>query len=85
MITADPLPDYDIAEEEGDMIRFSRRVIEEGLAAPPLSEAALDAARMIAPGQDVYGLEADWRAFWARSGRPRLRSADAAFVGFDGQ
>ena len=83
MIASDPLPDYEIAEEEGDMIRFSRRVVvEEGPDAPPLSEGALEAARMLAPGWDVYALEADWQAFWVRSGRPKLRSADAAFVGF---
>jgi plasmid replication initiation protein len=83
MIAADPLPDYEIAEEEGDIIRFARRVVvEEGPDAPPLSQAALEAARALAPGWDIYALEADWQAFWVRSGRPRLRSADAAFVGF---
>lgn len=83
MIAADPLPDYEIAEEEGDIIRFSRRVVvEEGPDAPPLSQTALKAARVLAPGWDVYALAADWQAFWVRSGRPRLRSADAAFVGF---
>lgn len=51
MIAADPLPDYEIAEEEGDMIRFVRRaVVEEGPDAPPLSQTALEAARMLAPG-----------------------------------
>jgi hypothetical protein len=34
------------------------------------------------PGWDVYALEADWRAMWNRSGRPRLRSPDAAFLGW---
>ncbi len=83
MIAADPLPDYEIEEEEGDMIRFYRRVIgDEQPAAPALSEAALVAARALAPGRDVYALEADWRTFWVSSGRPRLRSADAAFAGF---
>lgn len=38
--------------------------------------------RQLAQGLDIYALEADWRAFWARSGKPRLRSADAAFVGY---
>ncbi|MCF7728091.1 replication initiator protein A [Sulfitobacter sp. M22] len=83
MIEANHLPDYDIEEEAGDMIRFTRRtVIEDGPEAPPLSERALEAARLILPGADVYALEADWRAFWAASGRPKLRAADAAFVGF---
>jgi plasmid replication initiation protein len=83
MIQADHLPDYDMIEEPGDIIRFTRRqVIEDGPIAPPISERALDAARQIMPGMDIYVLEADWRTFWAVSGRPKLRSADAAFVGF---
>ena len=83
MIEANHLPDYEMEEEAGDMIRFTRRaLIEDGPEAPPLSEHALEAARDILPGADVYALEADWRAFWAASGRPKLRAADAAFVGF---
>lgn len=83
MIEANHLPDYEMEEETGDMIRFTRRtVIEDGPEAPPLSEQAIEAARAILPGSDVYALEADWRAFWAASGRPKLRAADAAFVGF---
>lgn len=83
MIEANQLPDYEMEEEVGDMIRFTRRtLIEDGPEAPPLSERAIEAARAILPGADVYALEADWRAFWAASGRPKLRAADAAFVGF---
>jgi plasmid replication initiation protein len=83
MIQADHLPDYEMIEEPGDIIRFTRRqVIEDGPVAPPISIRALDAARQIMPGMDIYVLEADWRSFWAVSGRPKLRSADAAFVGF---
>ncbi|SDP61825.1 Plasmid replication initiator protein [Sulfitobacter litoralis] len=83
MIEANHLPDYEMEEEAGDMIRFTRRtLIEDGPEAPPLSEQAIEAAREILPGADVYALEANWRAFWAASGRPKLRAADAAFVGF---
>ncbi|KIN69840.1 Replication initiation protein RepA [Sulfitobacter noctilucicola] len=82
MIKSDHLPDYRLAEEEGDIIAFVPRRLSEGPEAPPLSEAAYEAARAAAPGADVYALEADWRAYWARSGKPRLRSADGAFVGF---
>lgn len=83
MIAADHLPDYEMAEEPGDMIRFALRdAMVEGPAAPPLSPRALEQARTLLPGADVYALEADWRGFWAASGRPRLRSADAAFLGF---
>ena len=83
MIEANHLPDYEMEEEAGDIIRFTRRtLIEDGPEAPPLSDRAIEAARAILPGADVYALEADWRAFWAASGRPKLRAADAAFVGF---
>ena len=84
MIKADHLPEYEMSEEEGDLIRFSARgaVIEDGLHLPPLSSDALSAARALAPGLDIYALEAEWREYWARSGKPRLRSSDAAFVGF---
>lgn len=83
MIKADHLPDYHMEEEAGDMIRFTtRRVVDVGDDAPPLSAAAIDEARVLIPGDDPYALEADWRAFWVKSGRPRIRSADGAFLGF---
>ena len=88
-IAADTLPDYRIAEEPGDLVRVTPRVavIEPGpggpgLGGPLLAEATHDRARALAPGWDVHALEADWRAFWARSGRPRLRAPDRAFLGF---
>jgi plasmid replication initiation protein len=63
MIAAGHLPDYEIAEEPGDILRFTPRGrLTEGPEAPPL--------------------KAEWRGFWAASGRPRLRSADAAFLGW---
>lgn len=84
MIESNHLPDYELAEEPGDIIRFTRRaqLIEAGLEAPPLSPEAMERARDMLPGTDVYALEAEWRSFWARSGSPRLRSADRAFLGF---
>lgn len=83
MIAADPLPDYSMAEEPGDLIRFSARAsVIDGPEAPPLSAEVLAAARTLAPGWDVYALEADWRAYWAGSGRPKLRAAGAAYLGY---
>ena len=38
--------------------------------------------RAAAPGYDPYWLEAEWRRFWQASGRPRLRSPEAAFLAF---
>ena len=85
MIAADHLPDYAMEEEPGDMIVFIRRhgLIERpGAGLPPLSPETHDAARALLPGADVHALEAEWRAFWERSGRPRLSSPAAAFLGF---
>ena len=47
-----------------------------------MSPEALDAGRVLAPGWDIHALEADWRAYWVASGRPRLRSAERAFLGY---
>lgn len=84
MIAVDTLPDYHLAELAGDILQVSQRgaVLED--RGPVLSSDAIDRAKSLAPGWDVYALEADWRAFWNRSGRPRLRSADRAFLGFVG-
>lgn len=87
MITADHLPDYHLAEEPGDILRVARRrppgLIEGGSpGGPVLKSATVETARKLAPGWDIYALEAEWRAMWDRSGRPALRSADAAFLGW---
>jgi plasmid replication initiation protein len=85
MIVANHLPDYEIAEEEGDIIRFTARVRvleNDGPTLGPLPGAVFERARDIAPGWDVYALEADWRAYWAASGHPRLHSAEQAFLGY---
>jgi len=86
MITADHLPDYTMSEEPGDIIRFANRaqVLEpgQGPQLPPLSSATHDAARAVASGWDIYALEADWRAYWAASGKPKLRAPDKAYLGF---
>jgi len=85
MIAADHLPDYALTEEPGDILCVSRRaviVMPGGAGGPPLKVATVETARALMPGWDIYALEADWRAVWERSGRPRLRSPDAAFLGW---
>lgn len=78
------LPEYLLQEEPGDLIRITPRaaVVEPGRAGPLLSAAALEEARSLIPGADVYALEAEWRAVWLASGRPALRSADKTFTGW---
>lgn len=87
MIEADPLPEYTLGEEPGDVIRFVPRaaVIEDaghigGTRPPHLSPEALEAARALAPGSDIYALEAEWKAMWRRTGAQALRSPDRAFL-----
>lgn len=92
MIEADTLPDYELIEEPGDKLRVSPRpgLIERarlregtlGAALGALSPETLEAARALAPGHDVYALEGRWRGYWAASGRPVVRSADKAFLGY---
>jgi plasmid replication initiation protein len=83
MIQADILPDYHITEEPGDLIRFTQRglVVAPG-EGPVLSSAIFEELRATAPGWDIYALEAEWRSYWARSGKPALRSPDKAFAGW---
>jgi plasmid replication initiation protein len=84
MIAAGHLPDYEMTEEPGDIVRFRRRGGQGAdLAdAPRPSADALAAARALMPGADVHALEADWRAWWAATGRARLTAPDRAFLGW---
>ena len=83
IIAKDHLPGYVILEEPGDIIHVSPRhaVIEEE-DTPKLNPQTLDTARDLAPGWDVYSLQAEWKAYWASTGRIRLRNPDRAFLGW---
>mgnify|MGYP006280380349 FL=1 len=80
---ADLLPEYALEVAEGDLVLVTRRaaVLDEG-GAPLLDADALEAARAVAPGWDVHALEADWRRYWASTGKPSLRSPAKAFVAY---
>ena len=83
MIAADHLPGYRLAEEPGDILCVRpRRDTRPGAGAPVLAADTLETARALAPGRDVHALEAEWRAWWQTTGRPRLRSPDRAFLGW---
>ncbi|MFT5623580.1 MAG: plasmid replication initiation protein [Lentimonas sp.] len=83
MIQANHLPDYTMVEEEENLIRFERRgqVVENPIGAV-LSLEALEQGRALQPGMDIYALEAEWRTWWATTGRPRLSNPDLAFLGW---
>lgn len=80
------LPDYVLSEEPGDILCVRARVpvslVETAGGGPLLTAATLEAARRLQPGADVYALEAQWRHTWEITGRPRLRNADKAFLGW---
>ena len=83
MIVADGLPDYTLSEEPGDVICVTRkRLVEEVPGLPAFTAETLDQARAMAPGFDIYALEAEWRAFWVSAGRQKLSSPDKAFLGW---
>lgn len=87
----DHLPDYRVTySEEADQVTFHNRgTMWEPTALPPdaetlpaLPEEAYAEGRAAAPGYDIYGLEREWREWWASSGKPKLGNPAAAFVGF---
>jgi plasmid replication initiation protein len=81
MAEEDGLPDYSVALVEGDVVRFRARAPAAG-EGPRLGEGVHERARAVAPGLDPYFLEAEWRRLWLSTGRPRLRSPEAAFLAF---
>lgn len=81
------MPDYAV-RLDGDNVRFSNRNTMKALPSPeetvfPILDAeTYNEARIVAPGFDVYQLEQQWHEFWIASGKPELKSPDAAFIGF---
>lgn len=84
MIVANTLPGYDLEELPGDILRVMRATLIEEIPGqmPVLSPDTLAEARAMAPGADVYALEAEWKSWWADTGRRRLSNADRAFLGW---
>ncbi|MEM1340764.1 MAG: replication initiator protein A [Pseudomonadota bacterium] len=82
MIAADPLPDYSLAEEPGDLLCVTQRAPELTEDRPRLAPETYEAGRALMPGYDIYALEAEWLAWWAETGQPTLRSPDKAFLGW---
>jgi plasmid replication initiation protein len=82
MIADAHLPDYMMDEVPGDLIRFSRLRKTGEAAALNLVPETLEEARGMAPGVDVYALQAEWLAWWEETGRLRLGNPDRAFLGW---
>jgi hypothetical protein len=91
IVKHDHLPDYRVTlDDETDLVTFYNRdrwweekpTPSNDDSLPPLPSEAYEEARDAAPGYDIAALEADWRDFWACSGKPKIESVAAAFVGF---
>lgn len=92
IVEHDHLPDYRLTlNEETDQVCFINReswwdqnpkISNDGDELPKLPGDVFDDAKRAAPGYDVYALEQEWREWWASSGKPKLESPAAAFVGF---
>lgn len=85
VIEAGHIPEYTLTLDDSDLLRVTPQAAVVDLAQPslgPLAEATLDRARLLASGWDIYALEAEWRGMWQRSGRPKLRAPDKAFLGW---
>lgn len=78
------MPDYAIEFESEDMVMFRNRntapkaELLPSVSAGHISGDGYEAAKLVAPGCDVYQLEREWRD-WITE---RPNNADAAFVGF---
>lgn len=83
----DHFPDY-VPTLENNIVLFQNRASlkkksvfeEENL--PKLNPDTYHEARLLAPGQDVYWLEDEWKQWWCESGKPELFDPDKAFIGF---
>jgi hypothetical protein len=81
------MPDYAVSVED-DIVRFVNRQTMAKIAPAEIHDfPLLDAetyhdARTVAPGYDIHWLEQQWREFWVESGKPELKSPDAAFIAF---
>lgn len=86
------MPDYSLKIDErgggdDDVVVFQNRgsipsIVSDAATIPPLSPDTYHAARLAAPGYDVYELEKQWRNWVSMSGAEPPRRPDAAFVGF---
>ena len=82
----DGLPDYRLDLVEGDLVLVRPRPGAFGAGggggAAARARGPRAGAGAGAGARPATALEADWRRFWAASGRPRLRSPEAAFLAF---
>ena len=85
LVEGNHLPDYLVSIHDDNVVFRNRGTMRQGLPeneGPILHLDTYNEARIVAPGYDVYALEHEWRVFWHDMGKPHLKNADAAFIGF---
>jgi len=91
LLESNHLPDFLIeCDKEKDQLTFysrakylkamSKRDSVPDLA--PLPEWAYEKAKKLAPGWDVYTLEASWRDYWREKGSLEIKDVGAAYLGY---
>ncbi len=84
------LPDYMIEYDNNtDVITFKNRETwwkdkpnDPERKLPALDTETYNKAKKIAPQFDIYGLEQEFRTWWANSGKPLPNDLEKAFLGF---
>lgn len=77
------LPHYALETTENGVTFFNRKKYAAlHTEFPVLQPSTYEKAKNAAPGFDVYALEQEWNLFWAGSGKPKLKTADGAFISF---
>lgn len=92
IINSNHLPDYSLSLE-GNIVTFTNKNFEEmdkwynpdyanSWDLPKLNSNTYEKARKVAPELDIYYLEDEWIRFWFKSGKPKLKNPDGAFIEF---
>jgi len=84
------LPDYSIEyDNESNVIKFKNRNTwwknkpnDPERQLPTLGTDIYDKAKKVAPLFDIYGLEQEFREWWAKTGKPIPNDLEKAFLGF---
>jgi len=82
------LPDYSLSIEShnvvfthtGNVVTEPRQEENSNLQLKP--QTIKNAKKILQQQYDVYALEAEWRAWWESTGKPKLDSPDGAFINF---
>jgi len=89
LIEHNHLPDYSLRIEVNNVVFMytGNRVVEHQGKSSSVSfslkpQTIENAKKILQQHYDVYALEAEWKAWWESTGKPKLDSPDGAFINF---